>query len=106
MEFLPTAVSVKELTDNSRPFVLYQNEPNPFGSETKIRFYLEQPAPVTLSVYDLTGKKVATVLNGQKQAGPHQVNFSAKDLATGVYFYRLQSGEYMSTRKLVVVKEH
>jgi len=89
-------------------FSLAQNYPNPFNPETTIPFALPTRANVKLSVYDLLGREVATLVNGTMEAGSHTVNWNASDLSSGVYFYRLdaQAGEasFNSTRKVVLMK--
>ena len=89
-------------------FSLAQNYPNPFNPETTIPFALPVRANVKLSVFDLLGREVATLVNGTMDAGSHAVNWNASDLSSGVYFYRLdaQAGEasFNSTRKVVLMK--
>jgi len=89
-------------------FSLAQNYPNPFNPETTIPFALPVRANVKLSVFDLLGREVATLVNGMMDAGSHAVNWNASDLSSGVYFYRLdaQAGEasFNSTRKVVLMK--
>lgn len=78
--------------------------PNPFTSNTTIQFNLPFKAFVKLSVYNLNGKEVATLLNNEKEAGAYSINFNAAKLSAGVYFYKLQAGEYMQVKKLVISK--
>lgn len=89
-------------------FSLAQNYPNPFNPETSIPFALPARANVKLAVFDLLGREVATLVEGTFEAGEHTVSFNGADLASGVYFYRLnaQAGEqsFNSTRKLVLMK--
>lgn len=89
-------------------FTLSQNYPNPFNPETSIPFALPTRANVKLAVFDLLGREVATLVNGNMEAGSHIVNWNANELSSGVYFYRLdaQAGEasFNSTRKLVLMK--
>lgn len=89
-------------------FSLAQNYPNPFNPETTIPFALPMRANVKLSVFDLLGREVATLINGNMEAGSHTISFNGNDLSSGVYFYRLdaQAGEasFNSTRKLVLMK--
>lgn len=91
-------------------YALQQNYPNPFGngigsgrSSTTIRFSLPTPARVKIDLYDLLGRHVGTMLEGVRTAGAHVVNFDANDLAAGTYIYRMQAGEFVATRKLVVM---
>ncbi|RMF59353.1 MAG: T9SS C-terminal target domain-containing protein [Calditrichaeota bacterium] len=85
-------------------FSLSQNYPNPFNPATTIRFQLPQSGFVSLKVYDLTGREVAVLVKEQKPAGTYQVSFDAGQLASGVYFYRLKSGEFQQTRKMLLVR--
>ena len=84
-------------------FSLDQNFPNPFNPETRIRFSLPERAFVTLEVYDPLGRKVSTVLSGEKEAGTHAMTFDASGLASGVYLYRLTAGDFVATKKMSVV---
>jgi hypothetical protein len=86
-------------------FSLSQNYPNPFNPSTRIEFSLAQPTKVSLTVVDILGRQVATVINGETRgAGKHVVTFSASGLATGVYFYRLTAGEKTATMKMMILK--
>ena len=85
-------------------FNLFQNYPNPFNPNTVIKW--EQPANshVLLKVYDLLGREVATLVNEEKAAGNYKVTFDAKNLANGIYFYRLKAGNYSSVKKMILLK--
>jgi hypothetical protein len=83
---------------------LDQNYPNPFNPSTVIRYQLPEAAQVSLEVFDMAGRKVADLVNGQVSAGSHTVNFDASQLSSGIYMYRLQTGSTTLTRKLTVVK--
>jgi hypothetical protein len=83
--------------------VLYQNYPNPFNPMTVIRFSLLQRENVTLKVFDVLGRDVA-MLNEQMEAGEHSVIFDASGLTSGVYFYRLQAGKFVSLKKMVLIR--
>jgi hypothetical protein len=85
-------------------FALDQNWPNPFNPATTISFQLPAAAGVSLKVYDLTGREVATLVDEVKPAGIHSVTFDGSGLASGTYVYRIQAGNYVATRKLVLVK--
>jgi photosystem II stability/assembly factor-like uncharacterized protein len=83
---------------------LLQNYPNPFNPFTTIKFDLPISSDVRLSVYDLLGREVAVLVNEMKEAGYHQVTFDASDLSSGVYFYRLQAGDVVQTRRLLLLR--
>ena len=85
-------------------FTLDQNFPNPFNPITEIRFGLPEPSEVKLSVFNSLGQEVVTLVNGWKPAGTHTVEFNGSDLASGVYFYRLDAGTYNATKKMVLLK--
>lgn len=99
------ALSV-ELIEKSMPgeFELQQNYPNPFNPNTKIRFALKNSATVSLKVYDIQGKEVATLVDERLEPGSYESTFEAKDLSSGIYFYRLIAGEFQETRKLVLTR--
>ncbi|MFN0159175.1 MAG: T9SS type A sorting domain-containing protein, partial [Bacteroidota bacterium] len=77
---------------------------NPFNPVTQIRFDLPEANSVSIIVYDVLGKEVATVANGYFDAGYHSANFDATTLASGVYLYRLTAGSHIEMRKMVVMK--
>ena len=83
---------------------LEQNYPNPFNPETTIRFYLPTSGKVKISIYDVLGRSVKTILDAQLTAGDHSINFNASDVASGIYFYKLTAGKYHATRKMMLLK--
>jgi hypothetical protein len=87
-------------------FELGQNYPNPFNPTTKINYTVgaNGNSPVQLKVYDVLGNEVTTLVNEQKPAGTYQITFDASVLSSGVYFYRLMAGEFISTKKLILMK--
>lgn len=85
-------------------YALQQNYPNPFNPGTKIAFTIPQKSEVKLSVYNVLGEEVSTLLNGTKEAGTHEVGFSALNLPSGIYFYTLKAGQFTETRKMVLMK--
>lgn len=85
-------------------FKLEQNYPNPFNPSTKISYNLSKAGHVTLRVYDVLGREVATLVNENQYAGTHVVHFDGSSLASGVYFYRLQAGDYSAAKKLLLLK--
>lgn len=85
-------------------FTLRQNYPNPFNPVTVIEFGIPQTTDVSLHVYNLLGQRVATLVNEQKSTGWHNVRFDASNLSSGMYIYRIQAGEYVETKKLLLIK--
>jgi hypothetical protein len=98
-------VSVK-LTSNPLPtkFNLDQNYPNPFNPSTTIKFELPRASQVSLTVYDVLGRQVSVLVNEKRDAGSYEVKFNGSNLASGVYFYRLQAGSYVDTKKLLLLR--
>ncbi len=88
----------------ARAYELAQNYPNPFNPVTMIRYQIPTAETVSLKVYDVLGKEVATLVNGRQEAGSYAVPFNASGLSSGMYFYRLQAGSFVETRKMMLVK--
>ena len=103
-------VTVTDLKNNLEPqeFALNQNYPNPFNPSTKILYTLEKAVHVSLKVYNILGIEVATLVNNHQEAGSYSVQFgtakSISNLSSGVYFYSLEAGSFISTRKLLLLK--
>lgn len=85
-------------------FSLEQNYPNPFNPSTRITFNITEAGLTNISVYNLLGQKVATVLNQELVAGRHTVDFNGTNLSSGVYFYKLESGKNIATQKMMLLK--
>jgi len=85
-------------------FLLLQNFPNPFNSGTTIRFTIVESMEVKLSIFDLLGREVQTLIDEFRPAGVHTATFDAADLTSGVYFLRLQAGEAFETKRMVLLK--
>jgi len=83
---------------------LYQNYPNPFNATTKIYFDLKNDLKATIRIFNILGQEVMLLLDEFRKAGRHYVNFNSENLASGVYFYRMQAGDYVNTKKMLVVK--
>jgi CubicO group peptidase (beta-lactamase class C family) len=92
------------IADVPELFQLFQNYPNPFNPSTTIKFELSKSLQVRLSVYDMLGREVAVLVNKREDAGVHQTKFDASNLASGVYLYRLQAGELLQSRKLIILR--
>ncbi|MFC2103670.1 T9SS type A sorting domain-containing protein [Bacteroidota bacterium] len=89
-------------------FLLSQNYPNPFNPSTTIKYQIPEMSFVTIKIYDVLGKEIATLVNEEKPAGEYQVEFSPvsriKNPASGIYFYQLHAGNYVETKKMVFLK--
>jgi hypothetical protein len=83
---------------------LYQNSPNPFNPSTAIRYGLPYRSHVSLILFNTLGQQVSIIENGEKEAGYHEVRFDAKGLSSGVYLYRLSVGDFVQTRKFLLLK--
>lgn len=99
----PTGIdqTVYNLPEN---YSLLQNYPNPFNPSTNIQYEVSNKQFVTLKVYDVLGKKVATLVNEEKPAGSYQVNWNASNLSSGIYFYKLQAGSFVETKKMILLQ--
>jgi hypothetical protein len=100
---MPTGI-VNELSLSPSSFVLHQNYPNPFNPSTIISFSIPSRSFVSLRIFDLIGRRVATLINEYQNAGTHFATFNATNLSSGIYFYRLQAGSFSETKKLVLQK--
>jgi hypothetical protein len=91
-ELLPTVYSLE------------QNYPNPFNPNTKIKFSIADEVQVHLSVFNILGERVTELKNEMMKAGYYEVEFNATDLASGIYLYRIKAGEFVETKKMVLMK--
>jgi len=100
-----------ELVEADRPEVvlptmteLYSNYPNPFNATTQFTYSLAEAGNVKLTIHNLRGQLVETVVDGHQEAGEHQIIWDASDYSSGVYFYKLQAGDFVSTKKMNLLK--
>ncbi len=102
--FTLTLTGVEQQSPLPTKFFLAQNYPNPFNPTTTISFSLPSKSFVTLKVFDLIGREVATLVNEKEPAGSYQVHWNAANMPSGVYFYRLQAGSFTQTKKFILLK--
>jgi hypothetical protein len=108
----PTPVENENNFTQPDQFSLQQNYPNPFNPSTKIKYTIpsviasetKQSQMVSLKVYDVLGNEIATLVNEEKPAGSYEVEFSAEGLTSGIYFYKLQAGTFVETKKMILIK--
>ncbi len=96
--------SVTETKQIPKEYNLSNAYPNPFNPTTKIRYSIPQDGFVKIIVYDILGREVVTLVNEYKPAGEYEVEFTAKGLSSGMYFYKIESGNFMAVKKMLLVK--
>jgi hypothetical protein len=101
---LSNAGVAPELVDLPKEFELYANYPNPFNPVTVIAYDLPQQGKVSLVVYDVIGRRVAMLVNQEQMAGRHKVLFDGRQLASGLYLYRMEVGDFVKVGKMMLVK--
>ena len=99
-----TSIEFSDTPILSGQFALYPNFPNPFNPTTTFSFDLPERSRVQLIIFDVLGRKVATVVDKTLPFGHHQISFDATHLSSGIYFYQLQAGDYRAVRKMMVLK--
>ena len=107
-EYAPSVVTSVESSSqghrNPRKFVLHQNYPNPFNPATTIRYAIPKSGFVSLKVYNLHGQEIETIVNTEQAPGEHEVSWNPKNLASGVYVYRLQTEEFVAKKRLILLQ--
>jgi len=104
-EVVVTISDVDKLNSNiPADYALYQNHPNPFNSLTTICYAIPTTSYITLKIFNLLGKEIATLVNGKQFAGEYEVQWNSVDLPSGVYVYRLETGNFVATKKLILMK--
>jgi len=100
----PNATSVNDKQVSPSTYSLSQNYPNPFNPATSIKFSIAEKGNVTLNIYDVNGRKVAELFNGEKEPGIYDISFDASKLSSGVYFYQLHSAGFFQSKKMILMK--
>ncbi|MDP1995145.1 MAG: T9SS type A sorting domain-containing protein, partial [Ignavibacteria bacterium] len=105
----PKAI-LSDVEDNSndenspKSYSLKQNYPNPFNPNTTISYSIANPGLVTVKIFNILGEEILQLVNEYKNSGSYSVNFDASRLSSGIYFYTMNSGSFVSTKKMVVLK--
>ncbi len=102
--YVPKSLGVKKLPEQPKGYVLRQNYPNPFNPTTTIEYEIPQRTLVTVTVYDVTGKRIQTLVSEDQEAGVYQVKFDAQELSSGTYFYELRAAAYKETKTLTIIR--
>jgi len=102
--FRSVVTGVLPFREPPRSFVLYQNFPNPFNPRTRIRYDLPLKSTIRITVFTILGQRVIVLLEGVQDAGSHEVEFDGASLASGVYFYRLVAGQFVETKRLMLLR--
>jgi hypothetical protein len=95
---------IEEIISLPDQFSLGQNHPNPFNAATIINYSLPEATNVTIEIYDILGRRIETLIQEKQPAGVHTITFDASSLSSGVYFYRLQAGNDIETKRMVLLK--
>ena len=93
-----------EKVELPKQFALYQNYPNPFNPKTTIKYALPKASDVKIELYNMLGRKIKTLINTNKKAGIHKIEFNANNLASGTYIYSIQAGQFNAKKKLLLMK--
>lgn len=104
LELIYPSSVINEDTKAPNEFALEQNYPNPFNPSTKIYYTIGSNQFVQLKIYDLLGKEIATLVNEYRDAGSYNINFDASNLTSGIYLYKLQAGDFVQTKKMLLMK--
>ena len=100
----PGATAVDGETNSPVDYALLQNYPNPFNPSTMITFTIQADLFVTLKVFNILGSEITTLVSGELDAGLHEVDFNASGLSSGVYLYKMQAGNIIETRKMILMR--
>ncbi|MCW9096650.1 MAG: YCF48-related protein, partial [Ignavibacteriaceae bacterium] len=99
-----TFVEEEEINNIPTNYNLNQNFPNPFNPSTKIKFSIPKTSKVTIKIYDILGNEIETLVNEEKPTGTYEITWNAENSPSGVYFYQLRTGEFVETKKMILIK--
>jgi hypothetical protein len=85
-------------------FILFQNHPNPFNPSTKIKYSIPQTSNAVIKVFDILGNEIETLVNEEKPIGTYETTWNAEGLPSRVYFYQLKAGDFIQTKKMILLK--
>jgi hypothetical protein len=100
--YIPTGI--EQFEGEVGTYSLSNNYPNPFNPSTKIKYSVPKSSNVVIKVFDVLGNEIETLVNEEKAAGTYEVTWYAEQLPSGVYFYQLQAGDYINTKKMILLK--
>ncbi|HSD62293.1 MAG TPA: T9SS type A sorting domain-containing protein, partial [Ignavibacteriaceae bacterium] len=99
-----TFIEEEKIDELPSKFLLSQNYPNPFNNSSVIRFSIPKPSQVTLKIFNTLGEEIETLVNEEKPAGTYELTWNIVNLPSGVYFYRIKAGDFIQTKKMVLMK--
>ena len=100
--YIPTGI--EQLGGEVSTYSLSNNYPNPFNPSTKIRFQIPEMGFISLKIYDILGNEITTLVNEELQSGSYEAEFNASNYSSGIYFYTLQAGSFVETKKMLMLK--
>jgi hypothetical protein len=105
IKYGPNLVEIKELSSKvPAEYILYQNYPNPFNPSTTFRYSIPTQSKVVIKVYDILGNEIATLMDEEKSVGTYELTWKAQNFSSGIYFYQLKAGEFVNTKKMILLK--
>lgn len=99
-----TFIKEEEVNEIPTEYLLLQNYPNPINNSTAIKYSITKVSQVYLKIFNTLGEELETLINEEKPGGVYEVKWNAAELPSGVYFYRLQAGDFVQTRKMILIK--
>jgi hypothetical protein len=97
-------VEEEQISQVPAEFLLSQNYPNPFNPSTKIKYSIPQSSNVVIKVFDILGNEIETLVNKEQSTGTYEITWYAANLPNGIYFYKLQAGNFIETKKMILLK--